>query len=174
MADSETILLREYVPTDADAVLAINSECAPEVGEMSDEKLALLAEESISFRVATKGEEIVGFLIGLDETSERYGSPSYAWFRNRHANMAYVDRIAITGAARGLGLGQRFYEDFENWANANGKPTLAAEVNTEPDNPPSHRFHQRFGFVEVARERPYGPDEEVAMYEKPLLVEPLA
>ena len=155
-------------------MLAINLECVPEVGEMGDEKLALLAEESVQFRVAERGNEIVGFLIGLDETSDRYGSPNYAWFRNRNSSMAYVDRIAITGEARGLGLGQRFYEEFEKWANANEKPTLAAEVNTEPDNPPSHRFHQRFGFVEVARERPYGPDEEVAMYEKPLLVDPLS
>ena len=41
---------------------------------------------------------------------------------------------------------------------------LAAEVNIEPPNPRSIRFHERFGFVEVGRLRPYDPDEEVALF----------
>ncbi len=45
---------------------------------------------------------------------------------------------------------------------------LAAEVNTEPPNPRSLRFHRRFGFIEVARFRPYGPDAEEAMLVKHL------
>ena len=65
-------------------------------------------------------------------------------------------------------VGQNFYRAAEAWAYGTGKSVLAAEVNTVPDNPASHRFHQAFGFVEVGRAKPYGGEEEVAYYEKKL------
>jgi predicted GNAT superfamily acetyltransferase len=40
-------------------------------------------------------------------------------------------------------------------------------VNTDPDNPGSHRFHQRLGFREIGRKR-YSADYEVAFYARPL------
>lgn len=160
--------MRPYTSADAAAVLAINEECVPEVGEMNDEKLALLQRNASFFVVVEVDEEVVGFLIGLDENATEYGSPNYGWFHGRHESFAYVDRIALSSAARGRGFGPDLYSAFEAWATGAGKPVLTAEVNTIPDNPRSHRFHERFGFVIVDRQRPYGPDEEVAMYEKPL------
>jgi len=158
--------MRNYEPADADAVLAINAECVPEVGEMDADKLAYFAEAAGLIMVETEGDAVVGFLIGLDETATEYPSNNYAFFRGRHAEFGYVDRIAITESARGKGLGQSFYNAFEAWTYGHGKRVLAAEVNTVPDNPGSHRFHQAFGFTEVERGNPYGGEEEVAYYEK--------
>ncbi|MEZ5226999.1 MAG: hypothetical protein R2710_10080 [Acidimicrobiales bacterium] len=64
---------------------------------------------------------------------------------------AYVDRIAIAESeSRDQGWGPALYHDFQAWAVANDRPRLAAEVNTQPPNPRSLRFHEIFGFDEVA------------------------
>lgn len=160
--------MRSYDQSDAEAVLAINAECVPEVGTMNAEKLAYFEKSASFFVVVEVDHEVVGFLIGLDEHATDYSSPNYAWFAERYPVFAYVDRIAISESGRGLGLGPDMYRAFEAWAFGHGKPALLAEVNTIPDNPRSHRFHELFGFVELGRCQPYGPDEEVAMYEKPL------
>jgi len=161
--------MRAYQPSDADSVLALNAQCVPEVGEMDAEKLGYFA--TVAGLIAVEENEsgdIVGFLIGLDEQASDYTSNNYAWFVERHKTFAYVDRIAIAEQSRGQGVGQDFYRATEAWAYGTGKSILAAEVNTVPDNPASHRFHQAFGFVEVGRGNPYGGGEEVAYYEKEL------
>ncbi len=158
-------MIRDYQADDAAVVLAINAACVPEVGEMDAEKLALFAEISDWFKVVEVDGAVVGMLVGLTENQDRYGSPNYAWFCDRNDSFAYVDRIALAAAARGQGWGPKLYESFAAWGRLTGRPIMAAEVNTIPDNPRSHHFHLRFGFAEVGRERPYGPDTEVAMYE---------
>ena len=161
--------MRAYEPSDATAVLAINTECVPEVGEMDAEKLNFFAASNGFIAVEEDDDgEIVGFLVGLDETADGYASNNYAWIKERYPKFAYVDRIALTESARGDGLGGRFYNAFEAWAIGHGKIYLMAEVNTVPDNPHSHYFHQKHGFVEAGRANPYGGDEEVAYYEKVL------
>lgn len=160
--------MRSYDSADADAVLAINKECVPEVGELTAERLAYFEEKASFFVVIEIEDTVVGFLIGLDEEATDYPSPNYAWFSERYRQFAYIDRIALSAPARGLGFGPTLYRSFEAWAFGHGKPVLLAEVNTIPDNPRSHRFHEAFGFRELDRVRPYGPDEEVAMYEKRL------
>lgn len=161
--------MRAYEPADAEAVLAINTECLPEVGEMDAEKLELFARIAAFFVVVEDEDDVpFGFLIGLDNDAVgEYASPNFAHFTAKYnSELAYVDRIAITESKRGQGHGPALYNAFEAWAFGFGKGVLAAEVNTVPDNPRSHRFHLEFGFTEMARGNPYGPDEEVAYYEK--------
>ncbi len=160
-------MFRPYDPrTDSAVVLKINNDCVPEVGELDADKLAVLAQGAAFFQVAeSEHGDVLGGLIGLDEAAEQYKSPNYRYFCERHPSLAYVDRIFFSEAARNQGLGQQIYRAFFQWARDNDKPVVCAEVNTIPDNPGSHRFHQRAGFVEVDRLRPYSPDREVAMYE---------
>ncbi|MGI9604502.1 MAG: GNAT family N-acetyltransferase [Acidimicrobiales bacterium] len=159
-------MIRVYEHRDHDAVLALNAANVPEVGPMDAEKLAFFLEISPFLQVVEADEGIIGMLVGLTEESVGYGSPNYAWFLERLETFAYVDRIAIAESARGMGWGPELYRRFEAWALETGKAALCAEVNTIPSNPRSIRFHELFGFAEVARRNPYGPDEEVAMFEK--------
>lgn len=161
-------MIRDYTPADSEAVLAANAANVPEVGEMDAEKLALFAEIASFFKVVEVSGAVVGIMIGLTEQSTAYGSSNYAWFVDRHDSFAYVDRIALVEGGRGQGWGLELYKQFEAWGIDNDRRWLCAEVNTEPNNPRSHRFHEVFGFADVERRRPYGPDEEVAMYEKQL------
>ena len=177
--------MRAYEPSDAEAVLAINAENVPEVGPLDEEKLAYFAANAPFFVVAEARDfagsgqvadaaapvinadpAVLGFLVGLDEETSGYQSPNYAWFKERFPSFGYIDRVAVTADAQSKGLGPAMYRAIEAWAIGFGKGWLLAEVNTIPDNPHSHHFHQKFGFEESGRGNPYGPEEEVAYYEK--------
>ena len=160
-------MIRNYKPGDLERVLAINDANQPEVGPLDEEKLTFLVSEGPLTRVVVSDGQVEGFLILLQEGST-YRSPNYGWFSERYSTFAYVDRIALTPAVRGSGWGVDFYEQAVQFARTKKKIVLAAEVNTVPPNPRSTRFHEKFGFVEIGRERPYGPDEEVAMLAYPI------
>ncbi len=163
------VSFRPITPADHSAILALNAACQPAVGDMDATKLAFFAASAPYFPALVDAQDhLVGFLIGLTEDNATYASKNYQWFRARHPRFAYVDRIALAKSVRGQGLGPRFYEAFADWAREQKRPLLCAEVNTRPDNPHSHHFHRAFGFEEVARTQPYGPDKEVAMYEMAL------
>lgn len=174
--------MRSYEPSDAEAVLAINAENEPAVGPLDQEKLDFFAEHAPFFVVAEardfSGVEdsdieavdttVLGFLILLDETVIGYASNNFAWFAERYPSFAYVDRVAVTESAQGRGLGPALYRAVEAWAIGFGKAWMLAEVNTKPDNPQSHHFHQKSGFEECGRGNPYGDDQEVAYYQRQL------
>lgn len=155
-------MIREYRPADREAVLALNAANVPEVGSMDDAKLDLLSAEAASFLVVGRAAEVVGFMVVLGPGGT-YASPNYRWFGERYDDFVYVDRIAIAAEARGQGWGPALYQRFEQLAAERSVRVMAAEVNTVPPNERSLHFHQVAGFVEVARCRPYGGDEEVAM-----------
>lgn len=156
--------LRDHSASDLGAILALNAANVPEVGPLDDERLASLAREAAWLPVAVDGSAHVGFAIFLTEGA-RYDSPNYRWFAERHERFLYVDRIAIAEGARGVGLGRAIYGQAVELARRDGRSVLCAEVNTIPPNPTSMRFHERFGFREVARIRPYDANAEVAMLE---------
>lgn len=160
-------MIRDYSPTDAAQVMALNEACQPEVGPMDDDKLAAFVEWAPYFRVVDVAERIVGLLIGLDHEAP-YHSPNYGWFVENLERFAYIDRIAIHESQRGQGWGPALYRDFELWAATTGLPQLCAEVNVVPPNPRSVRFHEIYGFEPLDEFEPTGsPDYRVVMLAKP-------
>ncbi|MEM7274158.1 MAG: GNAT family N-acetyltransferase [Actinomycetota bacterium] len=161
-------MIRPYTPADADAVLALNAACVPEVGPMDADKLAGFVDWAPYFRVVEVEGRIAGLLIGLTEEAP-YGSLNFGWFVERYPAFAYVDRVAVDEADRGAGWGPALYRDFEQWARDVGKPMLCAEVNVEPPNPRSLRFHEIFGFDQLEQFAPTGSDDyRVVMLRKGL------
>ena len=77
-----------------------------------------------------------------------YESLNYRWLSERYDRFAYIDRIAVAEAARGRRIGEALYTAAIE-AFAGNRPVLLAEVNLEPPNPGSLRFHKRLGFREV-------------------------
>jgi predicted GNAT superfamily acetyltransferase len=156
--------IRDYAPTDADAVLALNQAHVPEVGPLDMAKLRHLVSEADWVAVVEAEGEVHGFAIFMVEQAD-YASTNYGWFAEQHPRFYYVDRIAIGEGARGMGVGQRLYRAAADRARSTERPVLCAEVNTIPINEASLRFHQRFGFEEKVRRCPYGDEQEVAMLE---------
>lgn len=162
-----SLSIRDVEPGDLDAVRLVNAANVPEVGPLDDERIQLFLADDARFRVVEGADGIVGVFVGLTE-GVAYRSPNYRWFADRHDRFAYVDRIALQPDARGSGVADAIYDEFEAWATSTGRPVVCAEVNTVPPNPRSLRFHERRGFEVVGDVAPYGGDERVAMVEKRL------
>jgi len=108
-----------------------------------------------------------GVLIAM--TSDcAYQSDNLTWLREKFDRFVYIDRVIISEHAHGKGYGRTLYEDLEGFARATNYPRLVCEVNTKPDNPGSHAFHARMGFVPCGEMDMRGGAKRVRYYEKPI------
>ncbi|WP_334377116.1 GNAT family N-acetyltransferase [Bradyrhizobium sp. AZCC 1719] len=63
----------------------------------------------------------------------------------------YVDRVVVAKERRGQGLARILYADLFTRAEERGHNCIVCEVNVQPPNPESDRFHSAQGFREVGR-----------------------
>jgi predicted GNAT superfamily acetyltransferase len=150
-------VIRPIEPSDLDRILAINEANTPEVGSVEAERLRFIVGESpIALAVEVDGT-IAGFCLVLPPDSE-YDSVNYRWFTERYDDFMYLDRVAFAAPHRGRGLGTLLYAEVDRvMAELGEAGHLALEVNVDPPNEGSLRFHERLGFVEVGQQdTPYG------------------
>ena len=158
-----SIVIREMITSDLDEVWQINQENVPAVGEESIEALVeILAMSSISL-VAEYKNTVVGFCMVLGPHTS-YGSPNYLYFCSKLTNFIYLDRVAVTAAWQGKGIGADLYREVASRSTADW---FALEVNTKPRNDGSLKFHAREGFVEM-EERETRPGKKVSLMAKKL------
>ena len=140
--------IRRFSREDLDALHLINEASVPGVGTLTRDRLAALVADSAATLVAVDThEKPTGFVLVMLE-GLGYESLNYRWLSERYDRFAYVDRIAVAEAARGRRIGEALYAAAIE-AFAGHRPFLLAEVNLEPPNPGSLRFHKRLGFREV-------------------------
>lgn len=162
--------IRPYQPSDLAALYAINQASTPGVGHEDDaDGLGRLIDMGTCLVAADDEDTPLGFINLIAPGTDAYPSDNLRWIEDWMAreekSAHYVDRIAIAAGARGQRLGEALYRAaFEA---AKPRACLTCEVNTDPDNPGSHRFHQRLGFQKIG-ERRYRPDYAVAFYARPL------
>ena len=142
------IIIRSMTASDIEAVWAINQENIPAVGEETVEVLADLLSMSLFSLVVEAEKVVVGFCMILGPQTQ-YQSPNYLYFCERYADFIYLDRVAVTSAFQGLGLGAAMYREVERLSQST---LFALEVNTKPRNEGSLRFHTREGFVMLEEE----------------------
>nr|WP_042198394.1 GNAT family N-acetyltransferase [Kibdelosporangium sp. MJ126-NF4]CEL23371.1 acetyltransferase, GNAT family [Kibdelosporangium sp. MJ126-NF4]CTQ96893.1 acetyltransferase, GNAT family [Kibdelosporangium sp. MJ126-NF4] len=152
-------------PTDAESILAMNNTAVPNVNEATEAELAALLEMS-DLTVALKdGDTLLGFVLTLPPGVD-YASENYRFFSERYDNFVYVDRIVVGEQARNRGVGAKLYDLIGEYAAERGIPRVLCEVNLEPPNPGSLRFHKRIGFVEVGQQRTKGGTYLVSLLAK--------
>ena len=139
--------IRDIVPEDYEAIVAINNATVPAMNEQNLTSLAWLVEHATYARVVTDHAGVAAFLLGL-ERGTGYRSPNYQWFSERFDRFLYVDRIAVASRARRLGLGSALYDDMASFARGRW-PCILAEINIVPPNPETAAFHKRHGFEHV-------------------------
>ena len=138
---------RPLSQNDVQSMWAINEQGLPGTGQVTEKELSDLLNLSTLSLGIFSNEKLLGFVICLSPKT-KYGSLNYAWFNEHYDEFLYVDRIAVSTDARDRGVGSKLYEDVISYSKENEMP-IAAEVNKNPPNPGSMRFHNRFGFEEV-------------------------
>ncbi|PMR67125.1 GNAT family N-acetyltransferase [Halomonas heilongjiangensis] len=141
------MLIRPAAAHDWPSVLEINAEGRPGVAELDARELTWFAHYAAHFLVAASGTRISGYLLALAPEAA-YPGEEFAWFQARYADFLYVDQVAVASAMRGGGVGKALYAELMNLARHESRGRLLCEVNLEPANPDSLRFHARLGFRE--------------------------
>lgn len=148
------------------AVLEINQAAVPAVSSIDALALATLVNSASFCKVTIVKQQVAGFIIALDH-AQPYDSDNYRWFCERYATFTYIDRVAISPAFIGIGIGKGLYQELV----AQLDPSLlllACEVNLKPPNPKSMAFHAQFGFTEVGQQNTEGNTKRVSMLIKQL------
>ena len=159
--------MRQVRPTlaaDFEALLRLNRESEAVLSPLTLPRLDALIAQSWHHRVACLDGQVQAFLIALRPGAD-YDSPNYQWFAQRYTDFVYVDRIVVAQSARHARLASLLYEDLIACVRASGTARITCEIDIEPPNPASQRFHARWGFVEVGTQSVAGGRKRVSLQE---------
>ena len=137
---------------DLPRVFEINNANTPGVSELTFTELETDLENSLhALAIDNEWGEVCAFCITFDPGAPDAGD-NHRWFAERYKSFVYLDRIAIDSNHQNRGLGALLYQSVEqHMQNSAEHSLLCCEVNLEPPNPGSLRFHQRIGFAEVGQ-----------------------
>lgn len=144
-------------------LLQLNEDSLPHVGKISLDDVQWFADNASYFRIVRSKQRLAGFLIGL-RPGTSYPSPNYRWFCDHYDDFAYIDRVAVATWAQRRGIAAALYIGFAR--SQSGVAVMTCEVNIEPPNEGSMRFHRQQGFHRVGSQRLDGGKKEVAYLEK--------
>lgn len=132
----------------------INQANVPALGEETPDSLGQIMEWSSMTIGVDVDDALAGFCLVL-EPGRPYPSQNYLWFQERYTNFIYLDRVGFGRAHRSRGYGAALYAEVERRASLieTTPSSFTLEVNLDPPNDGSMRFHLRQGFVEVGRQR---------------------
>jgi len=159
------VLIRELTSSDLPQLVDLNNHNVPAVSPSDlDGMAALLAASDTTLAVADESDpaRVIGFAL-LFRTGADYASENYRWFEARGSEFFYVDRIVVADEAQNAGVGRALYAAIFDAARERGLSEVTCEVNVEPPNPGSMRFHSRLGFAEVGRQSTKNDRAVVAM-----------
>ena len=142
---------RLFLKSDIDAALELNNLNAPAVGEIDRTQLEFLIEHSL-YSFAIGADTLHAFCITFAPGAP-YTSVNYQWFSQNYSEFVYLDRIVVSEKMRNNSLGAKLYAAVEQrMIKDRCAPILTCEVNLNPPNLGSIRFHNRIGFREVGQQ----------------------
>jgi uncharacterized protein len=130
-----------------DALLDVNNASARETSLLTPERFDRLIR---SASVATFLAPGKAFLLAFEQTDD-YDGLHFKWFQRRYDRFLYVDRVVVSAEHRSHGYGRMLYADLFTRAEKLGHDRIVCEVNVQPPNPGSDRFHSAQGFREVGK-----------------------
>ncbi len=154
--------VRPFRAADLPALHAINEAGTPGVSRETPETLAEIIGLSECLVAETPSGDPLGFLTLVPPGTAAYASLNLRWFEALGGNLTYVDRIAVSPAARGQGIGEALYAAAFDLCRQS-HDSIGCEVNSLPPNPGSLRFHTRLGFVQIGRQA-FVPGEKEVIY----------
>jgi predicted GNAT superfamily acetyltransferase len=131
------------------AILLLNEAFVDKLAPLSLAHLSLLDSNAAYHRVALDERgELAGVVLAIGWQAQHDGV-NFRWFARRFADFLYVDRIIVSARHQGAGVGSLLYRDLFRFGRAEKYGRITCEIDAEPPNPRSERFHARFGFHEV-------------------------
>ena len=148
-------VVRNIEIADLPRVLEINNANTPGVSELTFAELELDLHSSLhALAIDNEHGEVCAFCITFDPGAPDAGA-NHRWFAERYKSFVYLDRIAIDSNHQNRRLGASLYQSVQQHMLKSAEHSLlCCEVNLEPPNPGSLRFHQRIGFTEVGQSIP--------------------
>jgi uncharacterized protein len=128
-------------------LLRVNNASARETSLLSPERFDQMIA---SATVATFIAQGKAFLLAFAHT-DSYDGGHFKWFGSRYSRFLYIDRVVVAAGDRSRGYGRMLYADLFTRAGALGQDCIVCEVNLQPPNPGSDKFHAALGFAEVGR-----------------------
>jgi hypothetical protein len=146
-------IVRNIVSTDVTRVLEINNANTPGVSELTLSELETDIKNCLhALAIDNEHGEVCAFCITFAPDAPDAGA-NHQWFADRFESFVYLDRIAIDSNHQNSGLGALLYLTVEQrMLDSAEHSLLCCEVNLEPPNPGSLRFHKRIGFSECGVE----------------------
>ena len=142
---------RLFLESDIDAALELNNLNTPAVGELDRVQLQFLVDHSL-YSFAIGADTLHAFCITFAPGAP-YTSVNYQWFSQTYSDFVYLDRIVVSENMRNQTLGEKLYLAVEQrMIKDRCAPILTCEVNLNPPNHGSIRFHNRIGFHEVGQQ----------------------
>ena len=148
-------IVRNIVSTDVTRVLEINNANIPGVSELTLSELETDMKNCLyALAIDNEQGEVCAFCITFAADAPDAGA-NHRWFADRYESFVYLDRIAIDSNHQSRGLGALLYQSVErHMLDSAEHSLLCCEVNLEPPNLGSIRFHKRIGFTEVGQQSP--------------------
>jgi len=143
------MVIRELSSADLAIMWKINQVNVPALGEETSKTMAQLLEWSTIALGVEVNRQLVGFCLVMPPGLP-YTSANYCWFSDRYQDFIYLDRVGFDPAHQGQGYGTALYVEVERRTMAS---LFTLEVNLDPPNDGSIRFHQRHEFIEVGQQR---------------------
>ena len=134
------------------AIYALNEEFVHVLAPLSLQRLELLVARASYQRVTVDHDEVLGFVLAFGSDTD-HDSVNFRWFAARYPSFLYVDRVVVSSTRQGTGVGSLLYDDLFAFAGRAGYERLTCEIDAEPPNPRSERFHERFGFRKVGAQQ---------------------
>lgn len=164
-------MIRDMQAGDLTAVMRLNNDNVPAVSLIDLDELqkdVQLAEHALVV-ADTATSEPHGFCTTFASGISEDLGVNYAWFTDRYPAFVYLDRVVIDTPFQSQGRGELLYAEVERRIRATGATDLfVCEVNLQPRNEGSLRFHARLGFEQVG-EQESKPGLVVAMLAKRLI-----
>ena len=156
--------LRDATPDDTKSILRLNHGSVHFLSPLTDQRLSWLHGMASYHRVVELRGQVQAFLLAFGPGTD-YDSPNYQWFAARFERFLYVDRVVVDPATQGQGLAACLYTDLFAFARETGAPRITLEIDSDPPNPVSSRFHSRYGFREIGSQSVAGGTKRVSLQE---------
>ena len=144
------MMLRDVCPADLPEILALNQTWVAVLSPLDAARLAQLHTQAALHRVIEQDGRVVAFMLAFREGAD-YDGANFQWFAQRYERFLYIDRIVVAGSAQAHGIGTLLYRDAMAVAARERVPYLTCEIDIEPPNTVSQRFHGRLGFRELGQ-----------------------